>query len=95
MMYVLGSPIVKISKERIDAVDEAKKSITYSVIDGDLLKYFKSFKGHISLTPKGDGTLVKWTCDFEKASHEVADPHVIKEFVVRNFHEVDAYSLKK
>ncbi|XP_021635821.2 MLP-like protein 423 isoform X2 [Hevea brasiliensis] len=45
--YAEGSPLVKVSKERIDAVDEASKHVAYSVIEGDLLKYYKTFKGFI------------------------------------------------
>lgn len=70
-------------------------TVSYSVIEGDLLKYYKSFKGHIVVSPKedGSGSSVKWSCEFEKASEEVPDPHVIKDFVVKNFLEVDAYAL--
>ncbi|KAK4263316.1 hypothetical protein QN277_028747 [Acacia crassicarpa] len=93
IIYAEGSPIVKVSKERIEAADDAKRTVTYSVIDGDLLKYFKSFKGHISVTPKGEGSLVKWASEYEKASEE-ADPHVIKDFAVKNFKEVDDYIQK-
>ncbi|KAK4261280.1 hypothetical protein QN277_004302 [Acacia crassicarpa] len=91
--YGEGSPIVKTSKERIEALDDAKKALSYSVIEGDLLKYFKIFKAHMILEPKKDdtGTLVKWWCEYEKASHEVADPEVIKDFALKNFQEVDAY----
>ncbi|KAI9073417.1 hypothetical protein K1719_044602 [Acacia pycnantha] len=32
-----------------------------------------------------------WWCEYEKASHEVADPEVIKDFALKNFQEVDAY----
>ncbi|KAF7809265.1 MLP-like protein 423 [Senna tora] len=92
--YAEGSPIVKSSKERIDSVDDEKKALSYSVIEGDLLQYFKHFKAHVSLTPKGDGSLVNWCCEYEKTSHEVPDPDVIKEFAVKNFLEVDAYALQ-
>ena len=92
--YAEGSPIVKVSKEKIEHVDEATKNVHYSVIDGDLLQYYKVFKGFITVTPKGDGSLVKWSCEYEKSSHEIPDPDVIKEFVVKNFKEVDAYILQ-
>ena len=83
---------MKSSKERIDAVDEAKKALSYSVIEGDLLTYFKLFKAHMVLESKGDeGTLVKWWCEYDKASHEVPDPEVIKDFALKNFKEVDDY----
>ncbi|EEF30980.1 MLP-like protein 423 [Ricinus communis] len=87
--YAEGSPIVKISKERIDVVHEAEKKVSYSVIEGDLLKYYKVFKGHITVLPKGDGSLVEWSCEYEKTSDEVEVPHIIKDFVVKNFKEVD------
>lgn len=94
LVIVSGSPIVKASTEKIEHVDEAKKVVSYSVIDGDLLKYYKVFKGTITVTPKGDGSLVKWSCEYEKASHEIPDPGVIQEFVVKNFKEVDEYVQK-
>lgn len=84
---------MKSSKERIDNVDDAKKALSYSVIEGDLLKYFKQFKAHVSLTPKGDGSLVKWSCEYEKASDEVPEPNVISDFAIKNFKEVDDYVL--
>ncbi|ONI30553.1 hypothetical protein PRUPE_1G258100 [Prunus persica] len=91
--YSEGSPIVKVSKETIDAVDEANKSVAYKVIDGDLLKYYKSFKCILTVTPKGDGSLVKWSSVFEKAHEQIPDPSLIKDFAVQNFQELDAYVL--
>ncbi|KAJ9172075.1 hypothetical protein P3X46_015362 [Hevea brasiliensis] len=100
--YAEGSPLVKVSKERIDAVDEASKHVAYSVIEGDLLKYYKTFKGFIfvvflpsnSTGSKENGdSLVKWSWEFEKPSADVEVPHVIKDFVVNNFEEVDEYIL--
>ncbi|KAJ9187624.1 hypothetical protein P3X46_003053 [Hevea brasiliensis] len=90
--YAEGSPLVKVSKERIDVVDEATKHVAYSVIEGDLLKFYKIFKGFIFVCPKENGeSLVKWSCEYEKASDDVEVPHVIKDFVVKNFKEVDEY----
>lgn len=82
---------MKESKERIEAVDEANKAVTYSVIDGDLVKYYKKFKANLVVIPKGEGSLVKWSCEYEKASDEVPNPDLIKDFAVKNFLEVDAY----
>ncbi|KAK2636408.1 hypothetical protein Ddye_031200 [Dipteronia dyeriana] len=92
--YAEGSPIVKKSTEKIEHVDDVNMKVSYSVIDGDLLEYYKVFKGFIAVIPKGDGSLVKWTCEFEKTSHEIPDPDAIKEFVVKNFKEVDDYILQ-
>lgn len=95
-MYVrVGSPIVKVSKETIDMVDEANKAVAYRVIDGDLLKYYQNFKCILTVSPKGDGegSLVKWSCEFEKAHEQVPEPSIIKDFAVKNFQELDAYVL--
>jgi hypothetical protein len=88
-----GSPLVKVSKEKIEAFDEGKRTLSFSVIEGDLLNYYKVFKCHITVVPKGAGSLAKWSSEFQKATEEIPDPHVIKDFVVKNFQELDAYVL--
>ncbi len=76
-------------------MDEANKKFVYCVIDGDLLKFYNTFKIHITLIPNEAGSLLKWSCEFEKASEEIPDPHLIKDFVVKNFKELDDYVLKE
>ncbi|RDX68144.1 MLP-like protein 423, partial [Mucuna pruriens] len=78
----LSSP-VKIVKEKIEVVDDENRTLLYRVIDGGLLNYFKHLKGHLSVTPKGEGSLVKWSYEYEKASQEVPKPDMVKEFVVK------------
>ncbi|KAF3658016.1 MLP-like protein [Capsicum chinense] len=89
--YAEGSPLVTYSKEKIESVDDANRTLVYSVIDGETLKYYKSFKGSLSVTPKGDGSLVKWCCEFERLSDEIPEPQIIKDFAVKNFKDLDAY----
>ncbi|KAM0987409.1 hypothetical protein ACFX13_011732 [Malus domestica] len=93
--YAEGSALVKVSKETIDAVDEVGKAVAYKVIDGDLLKYYKSFKCTLTVTPKGDRSLVKWSSVYEKAHEQVPEPSIIKDFAAKNFLELDAYVLAK
>lgn len=93
-LVCVGSPLVKVSEEKIDTVDEWKKEVSYSVIGGDLLKYYKNFNGTIHVAPKGEGSLVKWSCVFEKTSDEVPDPHIIKDFAIENFKDLDVFLLK-
>ncbi|CAF2161492.1 unnamed protein product [Brassica napus] len=90
-----GSPLVKVSAERIETVDLENKSMTYSIIGGEMLEYYKTFKGTITVTPKGGGSILKWSAEFEKTGHEIEDPHVIKDFAVKNFKEIDEYLLKQ
>ncbi|XAR48047.1 hypothetical protein NMG60_11030748 [Bertholletia excelsa] len=88
--FAEDSPIVKVAKEKIEAIDEASKTLAYSVIDGDLLKYYKNFKAHLFVSAKGGASLVKWECHFEKASEDVPDPDVIRDFAVKTFHDLEA-----
>ena len=89
--YGEGSPLVKVTHEKIEAVDKAKMTYAYSVIDGDLLKFYKNFKAFLVVEPKGDGSLVKWACEFEKASDEIPDPNIIRDFAVKSFKDLDSY----
>ncbi|GJX64423.1 MLP-like protein 423 [Tanacetum coccineum] len=93
-VYEKGSPIVKSAKEKIEELDEAKKKVAYSVIDGDMMQYYKSFKATLEVIPEGEGSLVKWLCEFEKASEQVPDPEMIRDFAAKNFKEIDEYLLK-
>lgn len=79
-----------IAKDKIVAVDEAKKSITFELIDGEVTKYFKSFKARL----EGGVDTVKWSLEYEKASEEVPHPHSHLHFLMAMAAEIDAYLLK-
>ncbi|XP_057774645.1 MLP-like protein 423 [Salvia miltiorrhiza] len=93
--YPQGISAVSSIKEKIEAVDEEKKFVRYSVIDGDILKYYKNFKGSLSVSGKPDnsGTSLKWACEFDKASEDTPDPDFIKDFALKTFQDLDAYIL--
>lgn len=91
--FAEGSPIVKSAKEKIEEFDEAKKKVAYSVIGGDMMQYYKTFKATLEVIPEGEGSLVKWICEFEKASEEIPDPNMIRDLAAKNFQEIDAYLL--
>lgn len=86
---------MKSAKEKIEELDESKKKVAYSVIDGDMMKYYKIFKATLEVIPEGEGSIVKWMCEYEKASDEVPDPSIIRDFAAKNFQEIDAYLLKE
>ncbi|KAL0305036.1 UNVERIFIED_CONTAM: MLP-like protein [Sesamum angustifolium] len=52
--YPPGLSAISSTKEKIEVVDEGKKMLSYSVIGGDILKYYKNFKAHLSVSPKGE-----------------------------------------
>lgn len=80
-----------IAKDKIVAVDEANKSITFEIIDGEVMKYFKSFKA--TLEAAGVDS-VKWSVEYEKASEEVPHPHSHLHFLEAMARDIDAYLVK-
>ncbi|KAC9132067.1 hypothetical protein R6Q59_004795 [Mikania micrantha] len=92
--FTEGSAGVKLVKEKIEEVDEAKKKVAYRMIDGDMTQYFKSFKSSVEVIPDGEGSLVKWFCEFEKASEEVPGPEMTRDLVAKNFKQIDDFLLK-
>lgn len=81
-------------KEKVEVVDEGSKTVNYSVIEGDILKYYKDFKGSLSVSSKGEnGSSVKWSSEFNKATEEVPHPDFIKDFAINTFQDLDAYIL--
>lgn len=72
----------KVAKEVIEAVDPDNNSITFRVIDGDLMKEYKSFVVKIDVTPKGEGSVAHWTLEYEKLHDAIAHPETLVDFCV-------------
>ena len=88
-----GVPI-SYSTERIETVDEANMMASYSLIDGDIMVgFYNKMKATAQVIPKGNGSILKWILEFEKANEEVPDPSAIMEFGIKTFHDIDAYLL--
>lgn len=83
--------MVTFAKEKVEAVDMENKLVSYSVIEGEILNLYKNFKATLHVTSKGEGSLVKWTLQYDKASDEVPEPDLIKEAAVKTFNGLDAY----
>ncbi|KAH0450225.1 hypothetical protein IEQ34_020917 [Dendrobium chrysotoxum] len=92
--YAEGIPFVKFAKEKIEVADDANKLVSYSVIEGEILSYYKSFRPTLQVLSKGDGAVVKWSVEYEKLNEEVPDPELIQEMAIQTFKELDAYLLK-
>ncbi|MCO5559897.1 hypothetical protein L7F22_013501 [Adiantum nelumboides] len=86
---------VTISKERIEAVDEAGKKLAYSVIEGELMNYFKLYKVSLEVVQGvGDHTcIVNWSLQYEPINPEMPPPEISKEGAIKTFKAVEAYLL--
>ncbi|KAF0890456.1 hypothetical protein E2562_002826 [Oryza meyeriana var. granulata] len=99
LKYTEGVPMVTFAKEKVEVADDEKKVVSYSVVDGELVNFYKNFRVTLQVTPKGGGedgagAVVSWAMDFDKASEQVPDPDVIKETAAKTFHDLDDYLLK-
>ncbi|XP_004297383.1 PREDICTED: MLP-like protein 31 [Fragaria vesca subsp. vesca] len=82
-----GKP--RVCKELIEAIDDETNSITLKIIEGDLLEHYKSFKATIQASPKGEGSSVHWTFEYEKLHDEVSDPHTLLQLVAELSKDID------
>ncbi|CAH2033694.1 unnamed protein product [Thlaspi arvense] len=84
-----GKPVVV--TERVEEVDPMKNMIKLRVIEGDLLKEFKSFVETIQVTEKkgGPGGVVKYRAEYERIDENVAHPESLLRLCVEIFKDID------
>ncbi|XVE92014.1 hypothetical protein REPUB_Repub01dG0060700 [Reevesia pubescens] len=80
-------------KETIEAIDDESKTMTFNMLDGDLLNYYNTFKPIVNVTASGQGSLVKWTLEYEKKNESIPAPTKYKDFLVGWSKKIDAYLL--
>ncbi|KAE8694172.1 Detected protein of unknown function [Hibiscus syriacus] len=89
--YVLGGKQLDVKETR--EVDEKTRTIVYTLMDGEIGNLYKTWKSILSVTPKGEGSLVKWTIEYEKQNDDVPDPVEYLDFYTTWCKDVDAYLL--
>lgn len=90
-----GQP--KVVKERIEAVDHEKNLFVLRVIEGDLMKEFKSFLVTIQATQKqrGHGSVVKCHFKYERIDEKVAHPENVLALFVKMSKDMDEMLLSQ
>ncbi|KAF3431977.1 hypothetical protein FNV43_RR26911 [Rhamnella rubrinervis] len=75
-----GKP--RVAKELVEAIDDENNSITFKILEGDLMEHYKSFRVTLKCNPKdSQGSVIHWTMEYEKLHDEIVDPHTLIEFV--------------
>ncbi|KAJ8770226.1 hypothetical protein K2173_011762 [Erythroxylum novogranatense] len=80
-------------KRKIE-VDEENKTITSTAIEGDVLNLYKSFIVILQIIPNGEGSLVRWTWEYEKVDDDVPDPKKFQDLAANLTKDVDSYVVK-
>ncbi|XP_047938550.1 kirola-like [Salvia hispanica] len=83
----------RVAKEIIEAIDEEKKSVTFNVIEGDLMEQFKVMKLIVHVDTKGEDNLVTWTLEYQKLNKDVADPHSLMDFCLRVTKDIETHHI--
>ncbi|GMY24535.1 MLP-like protein 34 [Fagus crenata] len=79
------------AKVKIEDIDDGDMSMTFNVIQGDVLRFYKSFKAKLQVIKvhKGAGS-VEWTVEFEKANENSPDPEHYVDFAIKMSKGLDA-----
>ncbi|KAL1218297.1 MLP-like protein 31 [Cardamine amara subsp. amara] len=90
-----GQP--KVAKERIEGVDLEKNLFAVRVIEGDIMKEFKSFFVTIQTTQKqrGPGSVVKCHFKYERTNEKVDHPEKLLAVFVKVFKDMDEMLLSE
>ncbi|XP_034707129.1 MLP-like protein 28 [Vitis riparia] len=83
-----------VAKEIVEAIDNENKAVTFKVIEGDLLKEYKSFKAIVQTISKGETTWVRWTFEYEKLNKEISAPVKLLGFVIHMNEELDDHLIQ-
>ncbi|XP_060183296.1 kirola-like [Lycium barbarum] len=81
----------KIAKIVIEAVDHKKKSITWKVIEGDLLELYNSF----TVITSCEHQWITWAFAYEKKTAVTPDPLAFLGFFIELTKDIDGHFLKK
>ncbi|KAL7132308.1 hypothetical protein ABFS83_12G064600 [Erythranthe nasuta] len=81
----------RVAKEIIEAIDEENKSVTYKVIEGDLMELYKTFKLTAHVDTTGEDNVVTWTFEYEKMSDDIPDPHTLMDFCLAMTKNIDSH----
>lgn len=82
------------AKQVVEVVDEEKNLIVFRMMEGDLMEHHKAFKFTIQATPKGKGSVVHLTLEYEKLHENIQDSYSMLEFAVGMFRDIDAHLMK-
>ncbi|XP_051114404.1 kirola-like [Andrographis paniculata] len=85
--YVIGKPMSL--KMKVVELDDEEKSITFDVLEGDLLQMYSSFKVRVSAS-EGCAT---WSIEFEKLNEAVPNPDIYTKVADGLTKLLDAYLL--
>ncbi|GAA0139866.1 hypothetical protein Leryth_005827 [Lithospermum erythrorhizon] len=74
-----------VAKEMISVIDEKNRLMEFKVIEGDMMKAYKSF---VSTFQSANNT-VTWTIEYEKTNENVPNPTSLLELLAKITRDID------
>ncbi|KAJ4848329.1 hypothetical protein Tsubulata_003726 [Turnera subulata] len=81
-----GSPVMS-AKIKIEALDDARKSMSVVVLEGDLFQLYKTFKVKMEVS----AGQAKWSIEFEKANENAPHPSPYLDLITKVCKGLDAH----
>ncbi|KAK6152836.1 hypothetical protein DH2020_012475 [Rehmannia glutinosa] len=86
-LLILGKAMT--AKVKTEAINDEEKSISFVILEGDIMELYKSFKAKVTV---GDGTAM-WCLEFEKANDSAPNPDQYATLAVEITKGLDLYLL--
>ncbi|XP_014490833.1 MLP-like protein 28 [Vigna radiata var. radiata] len=81
--------------EKIESIDEEKKTINYKLFGEDIDHRFKVFNLIFQAIDKENGgAIIKWTIEYEKLNEEVHPPYGYIEYLHNGTRDIDSNLVK-
>lgn len=77
----------------MENTDDKNKTLSLRVVESEILNSYTRWKTTLNVTPKGKGSLVKWTGEYEKRDESVPEPTMYADFYIIMTNILDAYLL--
>ncbi|CAI9112868.1 OLC1v1013368C1 [Oldenlandia corymbosa var. corymbosa] len=84
----------RVLKDIVEAIDEANKSVTFRVFEGDIMDLYKTFVITLHVDTLGERNLVTWTLEYEKLNESIPDPHSFMELLLQEIKDIESHHLK-
>ncbi|GMI75180.1 MLP-like protein 423 [Hibiscus trionum] len=91
--FVIDGGKTESVKEMLEKVDDTNRTLFYKLVGGEIMDAYKTCKSTLNVMPMGEGSLVKWTMEFEKQNENIPDPVKYADFLTALSKNVDAYLL--
>jgi len=75
----------------VEGIEKENHKVNFKVIDGDILKHYKSCKFIVQATPMEKGSVVNWVAEYEKQNANTPNPHNLLELATEMTKEIGAY----